>query len=136
MKKKLLIGVSLSLALVLNACSVSTPMGTLSFDESKKTESTIVTDSEGNQTVIETTDINKYLDQLLESVSIPNGGTTEDLKAFVKDSLGVVGIDLNKIDLSNTEDVEKAEETIKQSLEDKGIDTTDLDINIEDYSTE
>lgn len=136
MKKKLLIGVSLSLALVLNACSVSTPMGTLSFDESKKTESTIVTDSDGNQTVIETNDINKYLDQLLESVSIPNGGTTEDLKAFVKDSLGVVGIDLNKIDLNNTEDVEKAEEAIKQSLEDKGIDTNNLDININDYVTE
>ena len=136
MKKRLIVGVSLSLALVLNACSVSTPMGTLSFDESKKTESTIVTDSDGNQTVIETTNINKYLDQLLESVSIPNGGTTDDLKTFVYDSLGILGIDLDKIDLNNTEDVNKAEEAIKQSLEDKGIDTDNLDINITDYVSE
>ena len=125
-------------SLILSACSVTTPVGTLnvSFDESKKSESTIITDENGNQTIIHTENVSAYVDQLLDSVELPDGASTADLKQFVYDNLSSLGIDLNSIDFSDEESVENAEEAIEEALQEQGIDTSSMDINLEDFVEE
>lgn len=125
-------------SLILSACSVTTSVGTLnvSFDESKKSESTIITDENGNQTIIHTENVSAYVDQLLDSVELPDGANTSDLKQFVYDNLSSLGIDLNSIDFSDEESVENAEEAIEEALQEQGVDTSNMNINLEDFVEE
>ena len=138
MKKRVMLTSLVISSLMLSACSVTTPVGTLnvSFDESKKSESTIITDENGNQTIIHTENVSAYVDQLLDSVELPDGASTVDLKQFVYDNLSSLGIDLNSIDFSDEESVENAEEAIEEALQEQGVDTSNMDINLEDFVEE
>ena len=138
MKKRVMLTSLVISSLMLSACSVTTPVGTLnvSFDESKKSESTIITDENGNQTIIHTENVSAYVDQLLDSVELPDGASTADLKQFVYDNLSSLGIDLNSIDFSDEESVENAEEAIEEALQEQGVDTSNIDINLEDFVEE
>lgn len=138
MKKRVMLTSLVISILMLSACSVTTPVGTLnvSFDESKKSESTIITDENGNQTIIHTENVSAYVDQLLDSVELPDGASTADLKQFVYDNLSSLGIDLSSIDFSNEESVENAEEAIEEALQEQGVDTSNMDINLEDFVEE
>lgn len=138
MKKRVMLTSLFISSLMLSACSVTTPVGTLnvSFDESKKSESTIITDENGNQTIIHTENVSAYVDQLLDSVELPDGASTADLKQFVYDNLSSLGIDLNSIDFSDEESVENAEEAIEEALQEQGVDTSNMDINLEDFVEE
>lgn len=138
MKKRVMLTSLVISSLMLSACSVTTPVGTLnvSFDESKKSESTIITDENGNQTIIHTENVSAYVDQLLDSVELPDGANTADLKQFVYDNLSSLGIDLNSIDFSDEESVENAEEAIEEALQEQGVDTSNMNINLEDFVEE
>lgn len=138
MKKRVMLTSLVISSLILSACSVTTPVGTLnvSFDESKKSESTIITDENGNQTIIHTENVSAYVDQLLDSVELPDGASTADLKQFVYDNLSSLGIDLSSIDFSDEESVENAEEAIEEALQEQGVDTSNMDINLEDFVEE
>ena len=135
MKKRVLLFSLVITSLLLSACAVSTPAGTLnvSFDDSKKSDSTVITDKEGNQTIIHTENVGSYVDQLLSSVELPDGASTEDLKQFVYNNLSSLGIDLNNLDFSDTDAVEDAEDAIEDALQEQGVDTSNVDINLEDY---
>lgn len=50
------------------------------------------------------------------------------VKLNILDSLG---IDLDNLDFSDKEKVSEAEDSIKNSLEEQGVDTSDLDIDLE-----
>lgn len=128
MKKKIIF-VMLATCLFCSGCSITTPVGTVEFnyDASVKSDDTVITDDNGNSYTIKTSDMNAYLDQLLESVSLPEGTTTEDLKTFINENLNSLGIDLNN--LSN-EDIEEINEAIEKSLEENNIDTSDLEVDI------
>ena len=138
MKKRVMLTSLVISNLMLSACSVTTPVGTLnvSFDDSKKSESTIITDENGNQTIIHTENVSAYVDQLLDSVELPDGSSTVDLKQFVYDNLSSLGIDLNSIDFSDEESVENAEEAIEEALQEQGVDISNMDINLEDFVEE
>ena len=69
-------------------------------------------------------------------MSVPNGGTTSDLKTFVYDSLDKVGIDLDNLDFESSEDVTNAENEIKKALEEQGVDTSSLDIDLKKFVEE
>ena len=120
--------------LMLTGCSLATPEGTVSinFDKDAKSSQTVFTDDDGKETVIDLSSAKKYVDQLLESVDIPNGGSTDDLKKFVYDSLSSAGIDLDKIDLDDKQEVKDAEKAIKKALKKKGVDTKDIDIDLKE----
>lgn len=131
MKKKYLI--ILGCTLLLTGCSVSTPYGTarLTFDSSEVSDKVTYTDDNGKSVVIDTSSAKAYVDQLLNSVDLPQGSSTSDLKSFVYSSLDSVGIDLDNLDLNDEEAVSEAEDTIKNALEEQGVDTSDLDIDLE-----
>lgn len=71
------------------------------------------------------------VDSLFGSVSLPKGTNREKLKEFVTDNLGELGIDLSKIDYSNKEDVEALEKSIKEGLEEQGLDGSNVHISID-----
>jgi hypothetical protein len=137
MTKKKVIALLIS-CLCLTGCSLSTPQGTvtLTYDKDTVSDSTVFTSDDGKTTTINTQDIKSYVNQLIESVDIPNGGSTEDLKEFVYSNLEALGIDLDKIDLNDTESVDEAESAIKEALEEQGIDTSDLDLNLEEAGSD
>jgi hypothetical protein len=134
MKKKIVL-TTLGLTILLTGCSISTPKGTLniSLDESNTSDQVVYTDDNGESAVIHTENVSNYVDQLLDNVALPSGTSTVDLKGFINDNLNSLGIDLNSLDFSNTEEVDKAEQSIKDTLESQGVDTSNLDINLEDY---
>ena len=160
MKKFFGVCLAICLCFSLTACDIQTPQGTIhiGFDESQKSEQTRVIDENGNVTTIPLGSIKDYVDGLLDQVAIPNGGTTSELKSFVYDTLGTIGIDLNALEgdgsiedtirdtLENAgfdDDVEltpeteqKIEEAIRSALEDAGVDTSELEINVEDWLNE
>lgn len=68
---------------------------------------------------------------MLSSVDLPQGSSLGDLKSFVYSELDKLVIDLDNLDLSDEETVSEAEESIKNSLEEQGVDTSDLDIDLE-----
>lgn len=70
------------------------------------------------------------VDSLFGSVSLPKGTNREKLKEFVTSNLNELGIDLEKIDYSNKEDVEALEKSIKEGLEEQGLDGSDIHISI------
>lgn len=131
MKRKCLF--ILGCALLLTGCSVSTPYGTarFTFDSSEVSDNVTYTDNNGKSTVIDMSSPKAYVDQLLDSVALPQGASTADLKSFVYSNLDSIGIDLDNIDLDDEEAVSEAEDAIKTTLEEQGIDTSDLDIDLE-----
>lgn len=120
----------LCVCLLLCACEVQTPGGTLTigFDETKKSEQTKIIDQDGNETVIDTSNLTGFVDRLLDDVALPNGASTAELKEFVYGTIGSLGIDLTDIDNS-----EQIEQTIRDALEEKGVDTTDMEIDVEEW---
>lgn len=119
--------------LMLTGCSVSTPYGTakLTFDSSEVSDKVVYTDYNGKSVVLNTSSAKSYVDQLLDSVDLPQGTSTDDLKSYVYSSLDSLGIDLDNLDFSDKEKVSEAEDSIKNSLEEQGVDTSDLDIDLE-----
>lgn len=68
------------------------------------------------------------IDMLLGNVEIPNGGTTGELKTFVYDAIGSLGIDLH--DIANEQ---KIEETVNEVLREHGVDPDELEISVEEW---
>lgn len=156
MKFKRILAMALSLVtcVALCGCTIETPYGTIDMklDESKKSDQTKVIGENGKETIIPTGSIFAYVDALLDEVALPNGATTGELKTFVYDTIGLTGIDLRDLDdgtdlndiinqalgvagldMSNPAEVEKA---IKDALEEQGIDTSEVDINLGDLIQE
>lgn len=135
MKKKAFLSI-LVCSLLLQGCSFTSPVGTVhvEFDSSETTDDFQFIDSDGNVTKLDPSDITVFVDDLLDSVDIPNGGSTAELKDFVYKNLEKAGIDLNN--LVSEEDKEQAEQIIKDSLEEQGVDTSDLDIDLSNISKE
>lgn len=119
--------------LMLTGCSVSTPYGTakFTFDSSEISDKVVYTDDNGKSVVLNTSGAKEYVDQLLDSVDLPQGTSTDDLKSYVYSSLDDLGIDLDNLDFSDEEKVSEAEDSIKNSLKEQGVDTSDLDIDLE-----
>ena len=119
--------------LMLTGCSVSTPYGTakLTFDSSEISDKVVYTDDNGKSVVLNTSGAKEYVDQLLDSVDLPQGTSTDDLKSYVYSSLDDLGIDLDNINFDDEEEVSEAEDGIKNSLKEQGVDTSDLDIDLE-----
>lgn len=138
MKKSYLLCSLVISSMLLSACSISTPAGTLdvSFDDSKKTDSTVITDSDGNTTIIHTEDAKSYVDQLLSSVTLPEDASSEELINFVYSNLDSLGIDLNNLDLSDSSKIAEVEQALENALEEKGVDTSEISINLEDFVEE
>lgn len=135
MKKKIFLSV-LACSLLLQGCSFTSPVGTVhvEFSPTETTDDFQFIDSDGNVTKLDPSDITVFVDDLLDSVDIPNGGSTAELKDFVYTNLEKAGIDLNN--LVSEEDKEQAEQIIKDSLEEQGVDTSDLDIDLSNISEE
>lgn len=114
----------------LSSCSLLSPLGSVKvvYDSTEKTEDWQVVDSDGNVTKLSTKDFKASVDKLLEGVDLPSGSSVEDLKAFVYNGLESAGIDLDN--LVTEEDVQKAEETLKSTLEEAGVDTSDINIDL------
>lgn len=150
MKRIIALALALCACFALCACEVQTPYGTLNLqlDESKRSEQTKVIDENGKETIIPTGSIFAYVDALLDEVALPNGATTDELKTFVYDTIGLTGIDLRDLDdgtdlnevinqalgtsgldMSNPEEIERV---IKEALEENGVDTSDVEINLEE----
>lgn len=119
--------------LMLTGCSVSTPYGTakLTFDSSEISDKVVYTDDNGKSVILNTSSARNYIDQLINSVDLPQGTTSDDLKSYVYSSLDSLGIDLDNLDFSDKEKVSEAEDSIKNSLGEQGVDTSDLDIDLE-----
>lgn len=135
MKKKVFLSI-LACSLLLQGCSLTSPAGTVhvEFNSTETTDDFQFIDSDGNVTKLDPSDITVFVDDLLDSVDIPNGGSTAELKDFVYKNLEKAGIDLNN--LVSEEDKEQAEQIIKDSLEEQGVDTSDLDIDLSNISEE
>lgn len=135
MKKKAFLSI-LTCSLLLQGCSFTSPVGTVhvEFNSTETTDDFQFIDSDGNVTKLDHSDITVFVDDLLDSVDIPNGGSTAELKDFVYKNLEKAGIDLNN--LVSEEDKEQAEQIIKDSLEEQGVDTSDLDIDLSNISEE
>lgn len=135
MKKKAFLSI-LVCSLLFQGCSFTSPVGTVhvEFDSSETTDDFQFIDSDGNVTKLDPSDITVFVDDLLDSVDIPNGGSTAELKDFIYKNLEKAGIDLNN--LVSEEDKEQAEQIIKDSLEEQGVDTSDLDIDLSNISEE
>lgn len=133
MKKKIFLSI-LACSLLLQGCSFTSPVGTVhvEFNPTETTDDFQFIDSGGNVTKLDPSDITVFVDDLLDSVDIPNGGSTAELKDFVYKNLEKAGIDLNN--LVSEEDKEQAEQIIKDSLEEQGVDTSDLDIDLSNIS--
>ena len=133
MKKKTFLSI-LVCSLLLQGCSFKSPVGTfhVDFDSTETSDDFQFIDSDGNVTKLDASDITVFVDDLLENVDIPNGGSTAELKDFVYKSLDNAGIDLNN--LVSEEDKEQAEKIIKDSLEEQGVDTSNLDIDLSNIS--
>lgn len=131
MKKRYL--AILGCTLLLTGCSVATPYGTakLTFDSSEVSDKVVYTDDNGKSVTLNTESPKAYIDQLLSSVDLLQGSSLGDLKSFVYSELDKLVIDLDNLDLSDEETVSEAEESIKNSLEEQGVDTSDLDIDLE-----
>lgn len=136
MKRKVVLATVLS-CLFLSGCTLETPVGTwvVTYDSEGKSEDIVYVDDEGNRSVIDLENIKANIDKLLEDVELPEGASTEDLKQFIYDSLASLGIDEETLGGLTAEEIEEVEEVIKQSLEEKGVDTSDLDVNLEDVVT-
>lgn len=136
MKKNVIIPIMLLFCLT--GCSISTPQGTVSltYDSTQKTDNVVYTDDNGKSTVIHMESAKAYVDQFLDGVVLPHGATTDELKTFVYSNLDSLGINLDEIDLNSPEEVEKAESSIKDSLEEQGIDTSDMDIDLSQLQEE
>lgn len=135
MKKKAFLSI-LTCSLLLQGCSFTSPVGTVhvEFNSTETTDDFQFIDSDGNVTKLDPSDITVFVDDLLDSVDVPNGGSTAELKDFVYKNLEKAGIDLNN--LVSEEDKEQAEQIIKDSLEEQGVDTSDLDIDLSNISEE
>lgn len=152
MKLKRILAMLLALmaCFTLCACEIQTPYGTINMqlDESRKSEQTKVIDETGKETVIPTGSIFAYVDALLDEVALPNGATTAELKTFVYDTIGLTGIDIRELDdgtdlnevinkalgttgldMSNPAEIECV---IKEALEEQGVDTSDLEVDLEE----
>lgn len=132
MKNKVIVCIMLC-SMLFTGCSVSTPDGTLyiSFDRTATTEETVITDSNGNSTVIDTSSISSCVEQALDTVALPDGVNRDEMKKFVYDNLSNLGIDLSKLDASDTSKLDSVETIIRGTLEQNGIDTSEMDINLE-----
>lgn len=115
-----------ALCFILTGCSVTTPVGKVDISEDG---SATYTDTNGKVKELSFSNTKAYVDDMLDNVAVPNGKKGE-LKKYVYDNLDSLGIDLDKIDLKDAKAVDEAEEAIKQALEDKNIDTSDMDIDI------
>ena len=116
MKKLFALALAACMVLSLAACTVQTPAGelTVGFDSTKKSQDTRIIDEDGNETVIDADKVSSLVDQLLGTVALPNGATTAELKSFIYDTLGVVGIDLDNLD---DVDMSEVEEEVKGAID-------------------
>lgn len=91
--------VVLLLSLVLSGCSLKTPNGSLKlvFDETETSEEAKF-EIAGQE--LNLSDVNVNLHEVLESVPLPDGMSLEELEQFVKEQLGVQGIDIDSSDFN------------------------------------
>lgn len=117
-------------SILLTGCSLTTPQGTitLTYDKDNTSEDTVFSYGD-KQIVIHTSDIKSYIDQLLSSVSLPEGVSSDSLKEFVYTNLESLEIDLSDV---NEDDIPSIEASIKSSLEQQGVDTSELNIDLEE----
>lgn len=89
----------LLLSLVLSGCSLKTPNGSLKlvFDETETSEEAKF-EIAGQE--LNLSDVNVNLHEVLESVPLPDGMSLEELEQFVKEQLGVQGIDIDSSDFN------------------------------------
>lgn len=121
-------------SILLTGCSLTTPQGTITLTYDKDTTSKdTVFNYNDKQIVIHTSDINSYIDQLLSSVSLPEGVSLDSLKEFVYSNLESLGVDLSDV---NESDIPSIEASIKSSLEQQGVDTSELNIDLEEVLNE
>lgn len=133
MKKKAII-LLLVCNLLLSGCSIKSPFGSfdISFNDEESIDNVQIVDSDGSVTEIDVTNIDVFVDKLLNDIDMPNGGSSSELKEFVYNSLEILGIDLNN--LVTDEDKKEAENAIKDILKEKGVDTSDLNIDLSDLN--
>lgn len=118
MKKFGVLCLLLVMVLTMTACTIETPMGALSlgFDPDSKSDDVAIVDGDGNRTTIHVESLSAYVDQLLDSVALPGGTSTAELKTFVYDSLNGMGIDLDRLD--NIENDEELQGIVDGLIED------------------
>ena len=149
MKKGFLIGLVSSFSLLmLTGCTISTPFGTLdcNFNSAAKSENVEYTDDMGNKQEINTKDLDKQIDGMLDSVALPEGSSTDDLKEFVHGTSEAIGIDKaidgiqNQIDVindevaSNSDSIEEDETSSENEalLSEENVDTETVEESTED----
>lgn len=110
---------------LLSGCSLSTPSGTvhITYDTEEVSQETKLTVGD-KEIVLDSGSMKESLDSMLDSVSVPEGTTTEDLKKFVYDKLELAGIDLDSED-SEDVDSSKLSETLDEALDEYGVDLSE-----------
>lgn len=111
--------IGLALGICLTGCTANTPVGKVEADFN----SIKYTDNSGNEHGI---NYGTYMDALFANTAFPNGKTREDFEAFISDNFKACGFDLDNLDLGNADDFEKAKEVVKKTLEDNGVDTSNI----------
>lgn len=111
--------IGLTLGICLTGCTANTPVGKVEADFN----SIKYTDNSGNEHGI---NYGTYMDALFANTAFPNGKTREDFEAFISDNFKACGFDLDNLDLGNADDFEKAKEVVKKTLEDNGVDTSNI----------
>lgn len=131
--KAVVLGVLMSV--LLSGCTVDSPQGriTLSYDSNIKSDNTVVTTDSGQIYTIDTSSVRAYVDQLLASVELPDGVSSSELNSFVYDKLETMGIDVDTMNFDSVEDAELAEDEILKSLEEQGVDTSNMKIDLSNF---
>lgn len=102
--RRYLMGILFGCAVMMTGCQVSTPMGTarLTFDKEETVASNIIKIGD-KEFDISAANPKELADKLLDSVSLPEGTDTVQLKQFVYDNLQQLGIDLESVDFDSDE---------------------------------
>lgn len=111
MKRRVLV-LLIALSFVLSGCSIG-GYG-VEYENGK-----VFVDINGKRNTINIYSTKAYVNQLLESVDIPSGGSTEDLKTFVYEGLEAMGIDLDALDY-DPEEIRNAVDQIKDGVGETG----------------
>ena len=114
---------------LLMGCTLTTPVGTvtLTYDKNNVSDNIVYTDDNGKEQNFDTKDINGQIDSMLEDVDLPNGGTTEELKKFVNDSMDTLNLDdsINEIQDTLDNTMEHGKEEISEDSEIVNSDSTE-----------
>ena len=114
------------ITLITSGCNVTTLLGKVEYDDKK--QEVKITSENGEVQKFSIKDTKSYVDDLLSTVSVPNGDN-EQLKSFVYSKLDEMGIDLDRIDLNNDKEIKKVKKIIKKSLKKFGINPNDVNID-------